>query len=191
MNKDHQLLDSELVMRLKKGSHDAFNQLYKRFFKSLYVHAFKRLGNGEDAIDIVQDLFEFLWSKRYELEIANLSAYLYAAVRNRIFTFQLRSDRKNNYLNSLKAFIDKGEFVTDAHVRERELTCLIEREISALPPQMKKVFTMSRTEGLSHKDIAESLGTSEHTVRTQIKRTLKILRARIGIMAYLILIMRY
>jgi RNA polymerase sigma-70 factor (family 1) len=189
MNKDHQLLDSELVVRLKRGSHDAFNQLYKKFFKSLYIHAFKRLGNDEDAIDIVQDLFEFLWTKRYALEITNLSAYLYAAIRNRIFTFQLRSDRKNLYLNSLKAFIDNGEFVTDDHVRERELTALIEKEISALPPQMKKVFIMSRTEGLSHKDIATCLGTSEHTVRTQIKRTLKILRARIGIIAYLILIM--
>ncbi|WP_316846640.1 RNA polymerase sigma-70 factor [Pedobacter psychrodurus] len=189
MNKDHQLLDSELVVRLKKGSHDAFNQLYKRFFKSLYIHAFKRLGNDEDAIDIVQDLFEFLWTKRYALEIDNFSAYMYTAVRNRIFTFQLRSDRKNLYLNSLKAFIDNGEFVTDDHVRERELTALIEKEIAALPPQMKKVFIMSRTEGLSHKDIATCLGTSEHTVRTQIKRTLKILRARIGIIAYLILIM--
>jgi RNA polymerase sigma-70 factor (family 1) len=190
MNTDHQLLDSELVMRLKEGNHDAFNELYKRFFKSLYIHAFKRLGNDEDAIDIVQDLFEFLWSKRYELEIANFSAYLYAAIRNRIFTFQLRTDRKNSYLNSLKEFIDKGEFVTDAHVRERELTLLIEKEISALPPQMKKVFIMSRTEGLSHKDIAERLGTSEHTVRTQIKKTLKVLRARIGIIAYLLLIIR-
>lgn len=188
MNANNLLLDNELVSLLKEGDQGAFTELYRRFFKPLYIHAFKRLGNDEEAIDIVQDLFEFLWSKRNELEISNFSAYLYAAIRNRIFTFKMRSDRKNIYLESLKDFINRGEFVTDAHVRERELAALIEREINALPAQMKKVFVMSRTEGLSHKDIAEELGTSEHTVRTQVKKSLRILRSRIGIVAYLILL---
>ncbi len=188
MSANHSLLDNELVALLKEGDESAFSELYKRFFKPLYIHAFKRLGNDEEAIDIVQDLFEFLWSKRKELEISNFSAYLYAAIRNRIFTFKIRSDRKNIYLDSLKEFILKGEFVTDDHVRERELAALIEKEINALPAQMKKVFVMSRSEGLSHRDIADQLGTSEHTIRTQVKKSLRILRSRIGIIAYLILL---
>jgi len=189
MKVNSRLLDIELVALLKQGNQDAFTELYKRFFKPLYVHAFRRLGNDQEASDIVHDLFEFLWSKRDELEIINFSAYLYSAIRNRIFTFKLRSDRKSNYLQSLSEFIDKGEFVTDAHVRERELASLIESGINNLPPQMKKVFVMSRTEGLSYKDIADRLGTSEHTVRTQVKKSLRILRTRIGIIAYLILLL--
>lgn len=189
MKVNSRLLDIELVALLKQGNQDAFTELYKRFFKPLYVHAFRRLGNDQEASDIVHDLFEFLWSKRDELEIINFSAYLYSAIRNRIFTFKLRSDRKSNYLQSLTEFIDKGEFVTDAHVRERELASLIESGINNLPPQMKKVFVMSRTEGLSYKDIADRLGTSEHTVRTQVKKSLRILRTRIGIIAYLILLL--
>ncbi|HMI01263.1 MAG TPA: RNA polymerase sigma-70 factor [Pedobacter sp.] len=191
MNANHLLLDNELAALLKEGDQEAFTELYKRFFKPLYIHAFKKMGNDGEAIDIVQDLFEFLWSKRNELEISNFSAYLYASIRNRIFTLKVRSDRKNVYLDSLKEFIDRGEFVTDAHIRERELAALIEREINALPAQMKKVFVMSRTEGLSHKDIAEQLGTSEHTVRTQVKKSLRILRSRIGIIAYLILLIHH
>ncbi|ARS40366.1 hypothetical protein CA265_12145 [Sphingobacteriaceae bacterium GW460-11-11-14-LB5] len=188
MKANDSLLDNELIILLKNGDQNAFAQIYSRFFRPLYVHAYKKIGTDEDAIDIVHDLFEFLWTKRNELEISNLSAYLFAAIRNRIFTLKVRSDRKNIYLESLKDFINKGEFVTDAQVRERELAALIEREIDALPPQMKKVFVMSRTDGMSHKEIADQLGTSEHTVRTQVKKSLRILRSRIGIVAYLLLL---
>lgn len=185
MNANQPLPDNELFALVKEGRQEAFSELYKRFFKPLFTHAVKRLGDDQEAMDIVQDLFEYIWVRKTELEIANFSAYLYAGIRNRIITARLKSSRRNNYLDSLRHFMLLGELITDYTVRERELKRLIEHEVDALPPQMKKVFKMSRVEGLSHKEIARQLGTSEQTVRTQIKRSLRILRSRLGIVVYL------
>ena len=124
---NRQLLDSELVMRLKEGNHDAFKELYKRFFKSWHIHAFKLLRNDDGTIDMVQDLFEFLWSKRAELEIVNFSAYLYPAVLNRLFTFRLRSVRRNLDLRSLSIFIkgEKLEFTDLVHFKIEERRIIV------------------------------------------------------------------
>ncbi len=176
--------DVELAGLLKQGDKTAFTEIYRRFFKPLYIHAYKRLKDEDEATDVVQDLFEFLWAKRAQLDITTkFSSYLYAAVRNRVFTLGMRSERKSRYLESLGEFINKGVYVTDEQVRERELSAIIEKEISLLPPQMRKVFEMSRKDGLSHKQIAAELGTSEHTVRDQVKKSIKILRQRLGLLA--------
>lgn len=181
------LSDFDLTCLLKQGDKHAFTEIYQRYFRLLFIHAFKRLKDEDEATDLVHDLFESIWLKRNEIEITTkVSSYLYAAVRNRVFTLSLKSNRKILYLNSLKDFITKGEFFTDLIVRERELSALIEKEINSLPPQMKKVFEMSRKNGLSHKEIAEALGTSEHTVRTQIKKSLKILRSKLGVAVFLL-----
>jgi len=187
MNAYSALSDYDLTSLLKEGDKRAFTEIYQRYFRLLYIHAFKRLKDEEEATDVVHDLFEFVWLKREQIDITTkFSSYLYAAVRNRVFTLGLKSDRKMRYLDSLKDFITRGEFLTDIMIRERELSVMIEKEINALPPQMKKVFEMSRNKGMSHKDIAEELGTSEHTVRTQVKKSLRILRSKLGIVVYIL-----
>lgn len=187
MNPYSEIPDPELAVLLKEGDKLAFTEIYDRYFKGLYVHAFKRLKDEEEATDAVQDLFESLWSKRDELEITSkLSSYLYAAIRNKIFTLGLKTERKTLYLQSLKEFIDKGEYLTDLQVRERELTAMIEKEIASLPPQMRRVFEMSRNEGLTHQQIADILGTSVHTVRDQVKKSIKILKGRLGSLFFLL-----
>jgi RNA polymerase sigma-70 factor (ECF subfamily) len=57
-----------------------------------------------------------------------------------------------------------------------ELAGKIERSIGALPEECRKVFVMSRTDGMSNREIASALGISENTVKVQIYRALKKLR---------------
>lgn len=65
---------------------------------------------------------------------------------------------------------------------------LIEKEIDALPPKMREVFKLSRQHHLSHSQIAAKLDISEQTVSKQITNALKILRTRLGITLYLLMI---
>jgi RNA polymerase sigma-70 factor (ECF subfamily) len=73
-------------------------------------------------------------------------------------------------------------------VREKQLAAIIEREIAALPPKMREVFVLSRKEYLTHKEIAELLGISEQTVSKHVTNALKILRVKLGAVAYILLI---
>ena len=177
--------DHELAFLLKQGDERAFTEIYNRFFGLLLIHAVKRLHDEDEAKDVVQQLFEALWSKRHQINPEeNLSAYLYASIRNRILDIFSHQKVAGKYMDSLKGFLQNYSAPTDYRVREKELSLLIEREINALPPKMREIFTLSRKNHKSHKEIAEKLGLSELTVKTQVKNALKILRKRIGLLLY-------
>jgi|SRR5690606_5471175 len=81
-----QLTDYELFGLLKLDDRRAFTEIYDRYKEPLYVHAFHKLRDKEEVRDILQQLFSVLWMKRNEIILnSNLSGYLYASIRNRIF----------------------------------------------------------------------------------------------------------
>lgn len=182
--------DQELMTFLQSGDRNAFTEIYNRFFRVLYLHALRRLRDEDEARDVVQELFASLWLKRDALQPRNnLSHYLYTATRNGVLNYIARQKLASKYMDSLPQFWDEGECLTDHLARERQLAQIIEQEIAELPIKMRVVFELSRKEGLSHKEIAERLGISEETVKSQIKNALKILRVKLGILIYLYCLM--
>lgn len=186
------LSDEELIPLLKKGQEHAYLEIYDRYKAPLYVHAYNKLRDREDSRDIVQELFAHLWHNRQDLQIqSNVSAYLYAIVRNKVFRFISRKGLESSYISSIHESVNSGTCQTDHKVREGLMKEMIEREINALPAKMRQIFIMSRKEGLSHKEIAEQLDIAEPTVKKQVNNALKILRKRLGLLAYLVFLITY
>ncbi|MBO9675742.1 MAG: RNA polymerase sigma-70 factor [Sphingobacteriaceae bacterium] len=183
--------DSELAFLLTQGDELAFTEIYNRFYGLLFIHASKRLSDDEEAKDVLHQLFESLWLKR--LQVApdgNLSAYLYTAVRNRVLDVFAHQKVESKYTESLQDFIDQDHVSTDYLVREKQMARLIEQEIDALPPKMREIFILSRKEHKSHKEIALELGLSELTVKTQVKKALRILKSRLGVVIYIAFLLK-
>lgn len=181
--------DNELAELLRSGDRAAFTEIYNRYKWLLHTHAYKWMQDREEAKDIIHELFAALWTKREQLSFPdNLSAYLYTAVRNRIFNVISHQKVASQYLSSLQSFIDEEQAAADHLVREKQMTLLIEKEIAALPAKMRAVFELSRKEQLSHKEIAEQLTISEQTVRKHVQHALKILRIKLGLVVFLFLI---
>jgi len=183
--------DSELAFLLTQGDELAFTEIYNRFYGLLFIHANKRLNNDEEAKDVLHQLFESLWVKR--LQVApdgNLSAYLYTAVRNRVLDVFAHQKVESKYIDSLQDYIDQDHVSTDYMVREKQMARLIEQEIDALPSKMREIFVLSRKENKSHKEIALELGLSELTVKTQVKKALRILKARLGVVIYIVFLLK-
>ncbi len=187
------LSDTELTDLLRESNHAAYTEIYKRYFHLLYVHAYKKLRDEEQAKDVIQDLFTNLWIRRDTNFIGtNLGGYLYTAVRNKIFDLFAHEKVKADYVLSLRDFISFGRIAnTDHLVREKELKAYIEKEIQALPPKMRRIFEMSRKEQLSHKEIAETLNTTENNVSKQIQNALKVLRTKLGLVMYIYFLMKF
>ncbi|WEK18994.1 MAG: RNA polymerase sigma-70 factor [Candidatus Pedobacter colombiensis] len=180
------LSDLELTDLLKEGDVNAYTVIYNRYFDELFLHAFRRLNDKEEAQDVIHELFAGLWNKRAELTIrSSLAAYLYTSVRNRIMDVISHLQVETKYVNSLQNFIDQGYCITDHRVRERQLSALIEKGIAELPPKMREVFELSRKQVMSHKEIAAQLNISEQTVRKQVNNALKILRSKLGMTLFL------
>jgi len=182
------LSDIELVQLLKSNDEAAFNEIYKRFQGLLYVYASRITREENEAEDIVQEIFIYLWDKRSTLALDNLSAWLYQAVRYRFFDRLDRLKVRTHHRTSLQSFLDQGNYNPDEYVRERELVQQIEKGIAALPVKMQEIFTLSRKEQLSHKEIAARLNLSEKTVKNQVHNALRILKTRIGVFLSLVVL---
>jgi RNA polymerase sigma-70 factor (ECF subfamily) len=176
----NELSDNELLKSLQSGDRDSFNQIYARYGSLLYIYALKLTDDKDDAEDIVQEVFISLLTKE-QLDIKKtLSAYLYSAVRYKIFDLFAHKKVKSGYAESLQQYIDNGEYITDNYMREKELAGLVEKEIGLLPPKMRQIFESSRKANLSQKQIAEKFNISEKTVKKQINNSIKILKLKLG-----------
>ncbi|WP_158799070.1 RNA polymerase sigma factor [Pedobacter sp. L105] len=173
--------DYELASLLKEGNHTAFTEIYHRYKGVLYIHALKLLKDEDEAQDVIHELYTSLWnkSKDFNLDIP-LRAYLYRAVKNRIFDIFAHQKIRAGYIEKLAEVIDRGEWVTDEKIREKELIAAIEAGLDLLPPKMREVFEMSRFANLSHKEIGRELNISDKTVKTQVHNALQVLRLKIN-----------
>lgn len=173
--------DMQLAGLLQSGDAGALEEIYKRYQGILLSHASRRLDNPEEASDMVQDLFIYLWTNRAQLQIkSTLAAYLYRSIRNRLINAYRNQQRKEVHLASLQHYVDNSPQVPDELIRQKELIRLVESEIAALPPKMRLIFEMSRKLEMSHQQIADELDISQHTVRTQVRSALRVLRAKLG-----------
>lgn len=180
--------DEALLPLLQKGDREAYTEIYHRYHGVLYVFAYNRLKNREEAKDIIHELFLKLWTDRATLQITGrLSVYLYTAVRNRIINSISRQQVANRYINSFLSYIEQIDYQSADHLaRHNDLQTFIEKEIEGLQPRMREVFELSRHTNLSRKEIAERLGISEETVKSHMHNALKVLKARLGDLFFLV-----
>lgn len=179
--------DAELALLLKEGNAFAYTEIYNRYKGLLYLFAYKRLGDREEARDLIHELFLSVWTKCNDINITStLAAYLYTAVRNRILDLLSHRDVCLRYIENFQEYADSGHSSTDYLVRHNELLALIEQEIAALPPKMRQVFELSRKTDYSRKEIADELGLSEQTVKSHMHHALKILKVKLGSLFFLV-----
>lgn len=179
-----QLSDSDQFFfnLLSQDEDQAFEWLFRTYFKELCFAVYRVLPDQHLSEDITQDMFYDLWRKRQQLNItSSLGAYLRRAVINRTLN-HMRDNKlapteeppENTQLN----LADVTEELAGADLQES-----IDRAIDQLPDKCRMVFILSRFEELSYKEIADQLGIAEKTVENQVVKALK--RLRISLKDYL------
>lgn len=182
--------DSELIALWKEGNDAVFREIYLRYDKLLYLYAYKKLRNREEAKDVVQDSFTWLLNHRNEVQLnSSLSGYLYKTVLHQILDIFKHKGIIKKYAESGEHYIELDATEADYLIREKDIAALIENEIAAMPPKMREIYTLKRREFLSTKEIAGQLGLSAHTVSTQLKRALKHLKVRLGTVVFILWIL--
>jgi RNA polymerase sigma-70 factor (ECF subfamily) len=182
--------DIELAHLLKAGDHTAYTELYERYFPLLFIHAYKRLRDEEQAKDLIQEFFTILWDKRTSFTLtSSLSGYFFTSVNNRVIDHFLHEEVQSRYINAFSGFLETENVKTDHLVREKQLALLIENEIQTLPTKMREIFELSRKGNLSHKEIADKLNISEKTVDRQISNALIRLKNKLGPFHVLLLLL--
>ncbi|MBO9574037.1 MAG: sigma-70 family RNA polymerase sigma factor, partial [Chitinophagaceae bacterium] len=65
-------------------------------------------------------------------------------------------------------------------IAHREANALLQKALDTLPPQRRKVFELSRLEGLKYEEIASQLNVSRETVKRHLSEATKNLRTILG-----------
>jgi RNA polymerase sigma-70 factor, ECF subfamily len=173
------ILTPELIASVRAGDRGAFEQVFRLWYARLADYAFRICGSRDGAEDAVQDVFIAVWERRSSIpDAAKLPAYLHRAVRNRALN-QIR-DVKTADRVAIQLNVEPGEAPhADAQVLERELSDEIAAALAALPARTREVFQLSREQGLTYQQIADTLEISVKTVETLMGRGLRVLRERL------------
>jgi RNA polymerase sigma-70 factor, ECF subfamily len=162
--------DDELILRTGTGDRAAFEQLYRRYARSVFGLALRRLGDRTRAEDAVQETFASIWrsARSYRPERGPGAPWLYAVARNAIV------DRSR--ARSEPPMEAPDEAVDEAGPLERAeqgwLSWRVHRALEELPEREREVVALAYWSGLSQSEVAEFLSIPLGTVKTRTRSAL-------------------
>ena len=159
-----------------------YTEFYLTYYQRMLAFA-KGFLPAEDAEDVVHDIFLVLWERRDEMQrYRNPSAYLMQSVKHRCLD-RLKSHR---YKMRGEMPATQEDLVRSCSVVNNNVLRWMERidieyrlnmSINSMPKRCRTVFQMAYIKGMSHADIAQSLGITTSTVNTQVRIALRTVRS--------------
>lgn len=163
------------LQSIQKGIYDgketALAELYQLCFQKLHQFSKAITRSGEEAEEIVEDVFVKLWCRRYTiLQIENLAVYLYVAVKNGSFNAISRKARELVKDSFDDLDIELSEMSPDPYqlLVSGEMMKKMQEVVESLPPRCKMIFKLVREDGLKYKEIAKILNISVNTIDVQM-----------------------
>lgn len=182
------ITEPEIIKALKDDDEKIFQIVFEEWYAPLCRYAHHMLNDTEEAEEMVQESFIYIWKKRQELEYnVSIKSYLYQSVKNkclnRIKHLKVRALYADEYVATNK----------EAHIEntlvQKELGQKITDAMESLPGQCKIIFKMSRNEEMKYTEIASKLDISVKTVENQMGKALRIMRAKLSEYLVVLLIM--
>lgn len=179
-----------LITAFKKGDPKAFEKLFDRHHKKLYLFLYRLLNSKEDAEEIVQDTFIKIWEKRAEfIEGYPFESFLFKIAKNAFLNLNRKRVNRKIVESHLEFLTEITSGSTDEYVIFNETKAIVNTIIDNLPPKRKEIFLLRRIEGLSRQEIADKLDISIITVDSQLLKANKYLKEELKKYSLLILIL--
>jgi len=157
-----------------------FEKLFKSHYSQLCSYANLFLNDPDASEDIVQEVFFKLWKNRAELSInTTIKSYLFRAVRNGCLNVIDHLSIRDAYKVFNEEDINRSQENPIDETVVSELEQRIKETIDQLPTERRKIFILSRYEGLKYREIAEQLNISVKTVENQMYQALRFLREKL------------
>lgn len=169
--------DQQLFVRLRAGDAAALDELFRRYYTELCQTANRFVRSEDQAEDIVQELFLGLWKRHAALpdDLTAVGGYLHRAARNRSLNFLRDQKRIPISEDEIPLTVAADGLPTDA-LEQDDLRTRLHRAIDHLPERCRLVFTMSKLDEMTQREVADALDISPKTVENQMTRAYRFLR---------------
>ncbi|HSU27070.1 MAG TPA: RNA polymerase sigma factor [Chitinophagaceae bacterium] len=174
--RNQNIAESDLIKGCLEGNRRMQEELYRRFSPRMYAVCLRYAGNAEEAEDILQEGFIKIFKK---LDSFRSEGSFEGWVRRIFVNTAIEHFRRKKYLQPVtekeENTIEGKYFSVLDELAEKDILALVQE----LSPGYRTVFNMYVVEGYTHKEIADMLGISEGTSKSQLSRAKVILQSMV------------
>lgn len=175
--------DIALAERIRAGDAEALETLVTRSYVTMLTYLTHAVGSEDVASDLLQELFMQIWRRRVVFPNDRpLIPYLVAAARHRVLDYVRTERRAERKLSGYAQWWSDEGMPGDPllETEHAELVRVAREAVERLPDRSREIWRLSREQGLTFPEIAQMLGISVNTVKTQIARAMAALRAALA-----------
>ncbi len=168
------LTDAELMQRIGRGEHAAFDTLYNRYARRLGGFFLRMLAyDTAKAEDMVQELFARVWTHRKKYRSAQpFATWLYAMAYNLCKNEYRHETVRQAYVEELRQREEATDEPTKAMERD-ELRQRLRQAVQSLPTAQRDAFLLHYDEELTISEVAHIVGCPEGTVKSRLYAALE------------------
>lgn len=175
--------DKNLLLLIANGDEEAFRQLFDAYLPKLtgYLNAIIKF--PDVAEEIAMDVFTKIWLGRDMLpQVKNTDAFFFTIAKNKAIDY-LRSVagkpgiQQETWLHA-QALTESD--LADYQLRQREFQAALLHAVDQLSPQRRKIFLLSREEGMTHEQISRVTGLSKATINNHLTDAQKFIKQHLA-----------
>jgi len=181
MPHDDRKSEIDLVNALKKGSHQAFEQLYHQYKRPIYLNLHRLVHQHEVAEELTHDVFLRIWQLREEINAdKSFPAFIRRIAANLAIDFYRRAALDKKIQEELISAATErfSSLVEEINCAENQV--IIKSVMQKLPPRRREIFMLCKLEGKSYSEVAHLFGISQGTVNDHIVKATKFLRSELA-----------
>ena len=178
--------EKELLMQVAEGDEKAFRQVFELYAKLLYPFLFRTVKSSVLAEELIQEVMLRVWINRDKLPGINYPRqWIFKIATNLAFTSIQRKITEGQAIDTLSKQVKETENL-ESDLQLRELKRHIREAVNKLPVARRRIYQLSREEGMSRDEIASHLQISPSTVKNSIVSALKFIREHLEKKGYLV-----
>lgn len=148
-----------------------YEELFMKYFPKVKCFITRFIKSSAIAEELTQDVFVKIWENFDKIMyIEHQDAYIYRIARNAALDYIAQRHKEESLIENFKL---REDYSIEEELDAKELELLIELTVNGMPSQRRKVYEMSRIEGLTNDEIAKDLNISKKTVENHLNLALK------------------
>lgn len=153
----------------------AYRELFILLHSRLKQFAYSILKSGEEAEELVSDVFIRIWQKRDQLGQINAPLFYFYTTTKNLALNQLSKQKRQVNLSPEEWLVQVNSLYFDPEqlMLTEEMLRQVKKAVNELPPRCRLIFKLVKEDGLRYKEVAELLQLSVKTVEAQMAIALR------------------